>query len=36
MAFREFVLFKAAFAAVLGALVTPIIARVALADGATA
>jgi len=32
MAFREFVFFKAAFAAVLGALVTPIIARVALAD----
>ena len=34
MAFGEFVAFKAAFAAVLAAMVTPIIARVALADGA--
>ncbi len=32
MAFREFILFKALFAAILGALVTPVIARAALAD----
>jgi len=32
MAFREFIVFKAVFAAVLGALVTPLIARAALAD----
>jgi hypothetical protein len=32
MAFGDFVMFKAAFAAVLGALVTPIVARAALAD----
>jgi hypothetical protein len=32
MAFGQFVTFKAVFAAVLGALVTPIIARAALAD----
>ena len=32
MAFGDFVLFKAVFAAVLGALVTPIVARAALAD----
>jgi hypothetical protein len=32
MGFRDFVLFKALFAAALGALVTPVIARAALAD----
>jgi hypothetical protein len=32
MAFGDFVLFKAVFAAALGAVVTPVIARVALAD----
>ena len=32
MGFRDFILFKALFAAVLGALVTPVIARAALAD----
>ena len=36
MAFGDFVMFKAAFAAVLGALVTPIIARAALADATAA
>jgi len=32
MGFRDFIVFKAVFAAVLGALVTPVIARAALAD----
>jgi hypothetical protein len=35
MGFSEFIIFKAVFAALLGALVTPVIARAALADAAT-